>query len=221
MTALPRRAQNRIDRTRAILDAALIVFAEAGYAGASMDTVAARAGITKPTLYQYFPSKDALFQAMMSGKRDVMLEPFLHPTGGGMVRDLYDFAFAYADVVLEPRMLALARLVIGEVQRFPEIGRAYQAAGPDPLLAGIVDYLTARRAEGRLAFQDAELAAEDFWGLILSAPRTRALHRPDAPPTPAEVARSIQNGLWVFLRAYSTDPDADLAALAKATKAQP
>ena len=52
MSALPRRQQNRIERERRILDAALKVFAETGYSGATMDMVAIEAGLSKPTLYQ-------------------------------------------------------------------------------------------------------------------------------------------------------------------------
>jgi AcrR family transcriptional regulator len=213
MTALSRREQNRIDRERRILDAALKVFAEQGYSGTTMDAVAAGAGLSKPTLYQYFDSKDALFQAMMLGKRDQMLTMFDHPSPKGMVADLHSFAWTYADTVMRPEMLSLARLIIGEVQRFPEIGRAYQASGPDHLLRGIMAYLTAQRAAGRLIFDDAELAAQDLWGLILSAPRTQALYLPDAQPTRAQLGRYITNGLRVFLRAYSTDPTTDLEQL--------
>jgi TetR/AcrR family transcriptional repressor of mexJK operon len=147
-----------------------------------MDAVAAEAGVTKPTLY-LFPSKESLFQAMMLGKRDLMLDVFEHPLPQGMVADLVAFAWAYADTVMRPEMLSLARLIIGEVQRFPEIGRAYQASGPDHLLRGIMRYLDGQRARGRLEFDDAELAAQDLWGLILSAPRTQALYMPDASPT--------------------------------------
>ena len=213
MTALSRRAQNRIDRERRILDAALKVFADQGYSGTTMEAVAAEAGLSKPTLYQYFDSKDALFQAMMLGKRDAMLTVFEHPSPKGMVADLMGFAWTYADTVMRPDMLSLARLIIGEVQRFPEIGRAYQASGPDQLLRGIMAYLTGQRAAGRLQFDDAELAAQDLWGLILSAPRTQALYLPDAPPTQAQLGRYIINGLRVFLRAYSTDPNRDLEQL--------
>lgn len=213
MTALPRRQQNRLNRERAILDAALRVFAAMGYSGASMDGVAVEAGVTKPTLYAYFPSKERLFQAMMLEKRDLMLDVFEHPSGQGMVADLLAFARAYADTVMRPDMLSLARLIIGEVQRFPEIGRAYQASGPDHLLRGIMRYLEAQRQAGRLAFEDAELAAQDLWGLILSAPRTQALYMPDAMPDRAVIARYLMNGLRVFLRAYSTSPETDLAAL--------
>ena len=213
MTALPRRQLNRLNRERAILDAALKVFAAQGFSGATMDAVATEAGLTKPTLYSYFASKDDLFQAMMLAKRDLMLDVFDHPSGS-MVADLLDFAWAYADTVMRPDMLSLARLIIGEVSRFPEIGRAYQASGPDHLLHGIMRYLATQRDAGRLAFDDAELAAQDLWGLILSAPRTQALHMPDALPDRATLNRYITNGLRVFLKAYSTTHAQDLDQLA-------
>lgn len=213
------RALNRAAKERRILDAAFRVFSQAGYAGASMDAIAEAAGVSKPTLYQYFGSKDALFAAMMDSARDAMIEPFGH--AGDMVAQLYRFAWAYADTVLRPDLLGLARLVIGEAARFPHIGAAYQAAGPDRLLAAMIGWLDQQRSAGRLAFDDAELAAQDLWALILSAPRTQALHRPDAVPTRAQVRRYLENGLRVFLRAYSTDPQADLAALARLTNQPP
>jgi AcrR family transcriptional regulator len=213
MTQLPKREQNRLNRERAILDAALKVFAAQGYSGASMDAVASEAGVTKPTLYSYFPSKESLFQAMMLGKRDAMLDVFEHPSDQGMVADLLVFAWSYADMVMHPELLSLARLIIGEVQRFPEIGRAYQASGPDQLLRGIMRYLDIQRRAGRLEFADTELAAQDLWGLILSAPRTQALYMPDAMPDRATLQRYIMNGLRVFLKAYSTAPKPDTEQL--------
>jgi TetR/AcrR family transcriptional regulator, mexJK operon transcriptional repressor len=213
MTAPSRRAQNRIDRTQRILDVALKTFAQMGYGGTTMEAVAVAAGLSKPTLYQYFDSKDALFSAMMLGQRDQMLTVFDRPSPFGMVGELVGFAWAYADTVMAPEMLSLARLIIGEVQRFPEIGQAYQSSGPDKVLRGIMDYLIAQRTAGRLVFDDAELAAQDLWGLILSAPRTQALYMPNAQPSRAQIGRYIMNGLRVFLRAYSGHPAQDLAQL--------
>jgi hypothetical protein len=150
---------------------------------------------------------------MMLGKRDRMTDVFEHPSSEGMVQDLYTFAWDYADTVMRPDLLSLARLIIGEVQRFPEIGRAYQASGPDHLLRAIMRYLDRQRDAGRLMFDDAELAAQDLWGLILSAPRTQALYMPDTVPDRATLARYIDNGLRVFLKAYSTNPSTDLDQL--------
>lgn len=220
MTGLPRRQINRIAKERRILDAALRVFAATGYSGAAMDAIAAEAQMPKPTLYQYFGSKEQLFAAMMLEKRDQMLVAFDHPRHS-LVRDLHVFAWAYADTVMRPDMLSLARLIIGEGHRFPAIGRAYQASGPDLMLAGIMDYLTRRRNEGALVFSDAELAAQDLWGLILSAPRTQALYEPVRSPDRAALARYVNNGLRGFLRAYSAAPDADLAKLATLTEGDP
>lgn len=213
MNALPKRQQNRILREQRILDTALTVFSEKGFVGASMDDIASGAGISKPTLYQYFASKDELFTAMMSQERDHMLESFEYPSASGMVAELYAFSWHYAEIVLRPDMLSLARLIISEAQRLPEIGRAYQSSGPDRVLSGMMKYLEDQRAAGRLTFDDAELAAEDLWGLILSAPRNRVLHIPDAMPDRVTLERYIRNGLRVFLRAYSTSPERDLASL--------
>ena len=214
MTGTSPRVLAKQAKERRILDAALSVFCSQGYSGTSMDAIAARAEVSKPTLYQYFGTKDQLFAAIMLSRRDRMLDAFAHPVPGGMVRELHVFAWDYADTVLRPDFLSLARLIIAEAQRFPEIGRAYQASGPDRLLRGIMDYLTRQRDAGMLTFDDAELAAQDLWALILSAPRNQALHIPDPLPTRDAVARYVNNGLRVFLRAYSTHAAKDLATLA-------
>jgi pimeloyl-ACP methyl ester carboxylesterase/AcrR family transcriptional regulator len=208
VTAPSRKALKR----QRILDAALKVFAQEGYAGTSMEAIAAAAGVSKPTLYTYFGAKELLFEAIMASGRDTMLEPFEHATQD-LVADLHAFAWRYAGIVMDPQFLSLARLIIAEAQRFPAIGRAYQQAGPDRVLAGIMAYFMQQRAAGRLVFADAELAAQDFWALILSAPRNQALHMPDAIPASDEIARSLHNGLAVFLKAYSTHPADDLARL--------
>lgn len=214
MTQMPRRQMNRLLNEKRILEAALKVFSASGYSGASMDAVAIEAGLSKPTLYQYFDSKEQLFATMMLQKRDDMLSPFQALGIGDMVQQLHRFAWAYADTVMQPNLLSLARLTIGDVQRFPEIGHAYQSAGPDRVLEGLMTQLTSYRTAGRLVFGDAELAAQDLWGLILSAPRTQALYNPDLTLSRADIARYVYNGLRVFLRAYSTAPIDDLATLA-------
>jgi AcrR family transcriptional regulator len=218
MMANRKLSARQVAKRDRILAAALKIFSEAGYSAASMDAIALEAEVSKPTLYMYFGSKEQLFESMMVTQRDVMLEPFEHPSGD-MVRDLLDFAWHYADVVMSPEFLSLARLIVGEAQRFPEIGRAYQKAGPDRLLNGIIDYLEKQKSAGHLAFEDGELAAQDFWALILSAPRTKALHIPDDIPGRDEIRRYLENGLGVFLRAYSTHVARDLGQLADAIAA--
>ncbi len=215
---MSRREQNKLEKKNRILDAAIKVFAETGFSGASMEDIAAEAKLTKPTLYKYFPSKAALFQSMMMVPRDAMMLAFDETSDKGMVDQLHQFAWKYADTILHSDYLSLARLIIGEAHRFPEIGKEYQASGPDKVLDGLMSFMTAQRTAGRLEFDDAELAAEDFWGLILSAPRNRALYIPDTDLGQPIIGRYIDNGLRVFLRAYSTQPEADLERLGQLTK---
>ena len=219
MNDVSRRELNRRANQQKLLEAALSVFARMGYSGASMDAVAEAAGLSKPTLYKYFDNKEALFTAMMQARRDDMLMGFEVTQTGSMVAQLHAFAWRYARSVLQPDLMSLARLIIAEAHRFPEVGRAYQASGPDRLLAGMMRYLEDQRDAGELVFEDAELAAEDLWGLILSAPRSRAVYEPDWKPDDATLGRYIHNGLRVFLRAYAARPADRLAALETVIKA--
>lgn len=73
-TGTPRRRVGRAERERQILDAAVAVFTERGYAGASMDAVAERVGVTKPVLYTHFGSKEGLLLACLTRARAELLE---------------------------------------------------------------------------------------------------------------------------------------------------
>lgn len=208
-----KRELNRSNKRARVLEAALTVFSKFGYAATTMDAIAAAAGLTKPTLYQYFESKDELFLAMMLAPRDQMMVAFDQSPNECHVKQLWDFSWVYADIVMQPEYLALARLVIGDAQRNPEIGRAYQASGPDRVRKGLAGFMANQAVLGRLTIEDADLAAEAFWGLILSAPRNRALHIPDAYSNRGQISKYIINGISVFLKAYSTNPDSDLDRL--------
>ncbi len=209
------RSARQLEKQQRILAAALKVFSESGYSLASMDAIALEAEVSKPTLYMYFGSKEKLFESMMVAGRDEMLQPFENPSGDA-ISDLLEFAWHYADVVMRPEFLSLARLIIGEAQRFPAIGRAYQKAGPDRLLKGIIAYFESQKIKGNLRFDDAELAAQDFWALILSAPRNKALHVPDEVPSRREIRRYLENGLRVFIKAYSADIEKHMGLLRQA-----
>ena len=212
MNNLSRRQQNRLNKQNRALEAALKVFSEYGFQSATMEAIATEANLTKPTLYEYFGSKDELFKAMMLAPRDLMMLAF-DEDDDDYVSQLWAFAWTYVDTVMKPEFLSLARLIIGDAKRFVEIGRAYQDSGPDRVLEGLTKYMARQGTKKRLKIEDPELAAEDFWGLILSAPRNKALHIPDYAPSIHMLARYVHNGMKVFFRAYSVDVIKDLKKL--------
>src|SRR5678816_2676989 len=77
-------------RPSEILDAALAVFAEKGFAGARMEDIAARAGVTKGTIYLYFESKEAVFKSLVRDSIGTTIDDVLRAAGSfeGSARDL-------------------------------------------------------------------------------------------------------------------------------------
>lgn len=207
------KALRKQQKKQRILDAALGEFSKNGFSGASMDAIAKRAKVSKPTLYQYLGAKADLLAAVLDQGKSELLAPFKNVAGKPMVAVLWQFAWTYADFVLRPDMLSLARLIIGEAERLPDVAQSYQANGPLKALAGIMAYLEAQKDQGKLMFEDPELAAQSLWSLLLSPPREFHLHHAEAKPDQNDVARYLINGLRVFLRAYSVNSEQDIAAL--------
>src|ERR1700731_428462 len=120
---------DRDARREAILDVAEDVFLEEGFAAASMSTIAARLGGSKGTLYNYFKSKEELFEAFVrracARLRDE-LERFPHD--GALRERLVQMAEDFLGHLLSPEAIAVHRLVVGEGERFPELARLFYEA---------------------------------------------------------------------------------------------
>lgn len=192
----------------AILDAATELFLRHGYLGASMDEVAARAMVSKQTVYKQFASKEALFVAIVSAMTGM--------AGDEIQREIADLGerddpgrrlLAYAErqltVVLTPRLMQLRRLVIGEAGRFPELGRALHAGGPGRAVAGLASALTRWTDRGLLAIADPQAAASHFNWLVMGEPVNQAMLLGDAAiPGAAALRRHAADAVRVFLAAY-------------------
>ena len=201
-SALERQREKR-ERIR---QAAHDEFCENGYDGASMDRIATRADVSKPTLYQYFGGKDALMEAVLDVGRMQIVAPLM-AKDGPLVERLWRFAWVYADFVLRPDMLSLARLILGEASRRPENAISYHQNGPARAFEGLVEFVTDAVSAGELDTAEPELAAQNLWSLILSGPRDHYLHYVDHRPTEQELLKAISHGLHVFLKAYGADPE--------------
>jgi TetR/AcrR family transcriptional regulator, mexJK operon transcriptional repressor len=191
----------------AILDAATSAFLENGYVGPSIDQIAARARVSKPTVYKHFADKERLFTEIVLRTIDQVGEPFFDWIGALEDADdleaaLGELARKLVGIVREPRLLELRRLVIGETARFPELGRMYFERGPGrtiDTLAAKFDQLADR---GLLRLADSRLAAQQFNWLVLSIPLNRAMFTVDLNFDAAELDRYAQEAVAVFLAAY-------------------
>src|ERR671923_495899 len=122
------RWQRRKDaRPAELLAAALTCFKERGFAATRLDDVAAKAGVTKGTIYLYYPSKEELFKAVVRGElvpNIERLEAVLDEPGPAAAL-LERLIMAWVQHIVPSPISIIPKLVIAEAGNFPELARFY------------------------------------------------------------------------------------------------
>ncbi|MFD9721494.1 TetR/AcrR family transcriptional regulator [Streptomyces sp. NPDC056500] len=203
--------RGRMDKRRAIVDAALRVFARVGYTQASLDLIAAEAGVAKPTIYNHLGSKEKLFRYVMTetaarsnAKTLDVLDSF--PTGpDGLRPGLENVAHKLIDCYCDEQSESVRRLLYAEAVRFPDLFDQVRASGPNQFTDALAGRLARLANSGHLRIEDPERAANQFIALVyeelagLSALGTR-------PLDPDRVEQIVSAGVDTFLRAFGSRP---------------
>ncbi|MDB5727341.1 MAG: TetR/AcrR family transcriptional regulator [Noviherbaspirillum sp.] len=124
----PRWERRKDARPQELLAAALDLFVERGYAATRLDDVAARAGVSKGTLYLYFTNKEELFKAMVRenvlpaiGEAEGMVDAY----EGSSARLLRDIALGWWERVGNTKLSGITKLIMAESGNFPEVAQFY------------------------------------------------------------------------------------------------
>jgi TetR/AcrR family transcriptional regulator, mexJK operon transcriptional repressor len=194
----------RAPKHDAILEAARRVFLREGYS-ASMDLVAAEAGVSKQTVYNHFGSKEGLFRAIVDHVSGELLDVLVEREGARAdpAATLDVIARRFLDMLLAPSHLALHRMLVAEAPRFPDLAREIYLGGPAHAASELAHYLAQATRRGALAVADPALAAEQFFGALCGHLHLRALLIPQDPPGKAEIERAIGHAVAGFLRAHA------------------
>jgi len=158
------------DRRARIVGAAFEEFAAKGFRGATIKSIARAAGVPSTALiYWYFPTKEALFQAVL-GERAPILQAIVAPER--MMEQppqevLSLLARALLATAAQPVAQDMLRLVIGEALRHQELAGALVAAGPRRVFAFLASYLDHQVALGRLRPHDTRSSARAFMGMFI------------------------------------------------------
>lgn len=190
-----------MERKRAVIvGAALQAFLESGYAGASVNAIAAAAGVSIKTLYRHFESKDELFSAVMHAACERLpgaessRVPEQPPPwyAAPPARALPLAGEDYLRHVLSEGQLALYRVVIRDAHRFPELGRRYREETTGTRDALFVGYLERWAKRTGWKVRDKRAAAQVFAGLLKARIFDEALLG-SQPPSDAEIAEQARN----------------------------
>src|SRR5262245_33887102 len=180
----PRADDPRVVRSRAaVLDAARTLFLQKGYAGTTMEEIAARAGLTKRTLYNNYADKDALFTQIVTEviayaetfARGLHEEFTVGISAANLRTRLDDLACRLALAIMRPEVVALRRLLIGEARAFPAFGAKYFDRAPGQVLDALASGFEHMGKSGLLRVADAQIAAEQFAYLVVGESLDRAM----------------------------------------------
>ena len=203
MTLETYQAEVAAAKRHAIVEAALTAFMESGYSRVSVDTVARRAGVSTATLYKHFRTKAELFGAVMASAwsnqapgADGALKPG-NPRAG-----LTRLGQDYVRLLQQPFMVPLFRVIIAEVEHFPELGRELYERGKKPWLDRVAAYLEEEVRARTLKVADIALATRQFAGMINDVVFWPRFLIKDLAVTEAQAKQVVKGAVETFLARY-------------------
>lgn len=160
----------RSAKAKAILTGAFLVFTHQGYSAATMDRIAAAAKVSKTTLYSHFQDKEGLFVALIQDLTEANRQLVFQLLTNADLQAPPDQVLRQMarqivnNIANNPPLLTLVRLIIGESERFPELGKTFAREIQKPILEQITLYLSAQR---QVPLADPALAARVFVGTLV------------------------------------------------------
>jgi AcrR family transcriptional regulator len=187
-----------------VVNGARDIFMAVGFERASVDDIARAAGVSKATLYSYFPDKQLLFMEV------VRCECKRH---AGDIEDLVEAGLAVDEAlsVAAERILSIIlsdfsqrvfRICVAEADRFPELGRQFYENGPLVVRGQLSAYLQKAVAAGELHIDDFDLAADQFAELCRADLFPRLVFGIDKFFEKEEIQRVIAGAVSMFLARY-------------------
>lgn len=182
------------------------MFIRDGYQAASLNEIASLANASKPTLYARFPSKQALFLAVIERRMQAISEQVTHFSPTAPVADaLRTFSHGLLTFALSGDQVALIRMISMEAVRYPELARRYYESGPKRGEEALAQYCTQQIKQGRLRKADPLSMARQFINLIAGSPvRWFVLGFDSEPLTKRDLDSHVNQALCMWLATYAT-----------------
>lgn len=187
------------DNRQRIIDAAREAFTTEGYRS-SIERIAQIAGVAKQTVYNHFPTKEALFDEMTRDNMNLFLVS-LSGSPDNPRQTLIEFGRKYYEGVLSSQCVAWMRMIAAESGRFPEMAQRTYQLGPVAMLDQLGNYLERAMQVGKLRRDDPLFAAEMLYGMLSGVERTRMLFGVEREPYDLETRVSAI--IDCFLHAYA------------------
>lgn len=207
MTKTPEPSRGRIDKRQAILDAAFRVFAQQGFDQASVDAIAAEAGVAKATIYNHFRDKESVLRELVTVEaaralaEHLAIVEGLSDTGGDLRAMLEDVGFRLLERYFDEKTVLYRRLLAGEITQFPDLLDVVRGRAADRIMDALADRLARLALAGRLRITDPALAADQLWALLAGPTEARSGMGTRRIPE-RELRTAAKAAVDTFLRAF-------------------
>ncbi|MBT0585142.1 TetR/AcrR family transcriptional regulator [Alteromonas oceanisediminis] len=202
MTALPNALTERgKKRAEAILDAAVDTFLENGYDATSLQLIITRSGGSRRMIYDLYGGKDGLFCAAIESVLDRVVASFdqLALVSNSIRADLTSSGIAFVTALVSDPALAVFRIVLAEIDRFPHLGERLFDRGPNAAYEKVAAYLTLQHEKRVISVEDPRTAASQLLEMLKGELHIKALLCVNHTITADEIDRQVSLGVEQFL----------------------
>jgi AcrR family transcriptional regulator len=174
-----------------------------------MNDITRAAGVSKGTIYAYFPSKEALFEELIRQDKREQAESMTPITDENvLIREMLEvLGLRMLKALLTPESIARIRLVMGISPRFPSIGRTFYETGYAYGVEKLGACFARKQAQGLIDLDDAQEAARVFFDLSFSRPVRFALLGVMPAMSEAELTAMTKKAVAAFLKIYPAKDD--------------
>lgn len=187
-----------------VIAGARAVFMREGFEGASVDEIARDAGVSKATLYSYFPDKQHLFLEVLKQEcvAQSEVEMLFEQTGLSVEEKLRVICKKLITFLLSDFGQDMFRVCVAEAKRFPELGTTFYESGPRHWGDRIVSFLQSDKAQAVLDIKDVHMAADQLAQLCRTDLMLKVLFGIETDPDEAEIDRVAGEAVKTFLARY-------------------
>lgn len=202
-----RKRTDRAASATSIKEAALTLFVRKGYHETTTDEIAARAGVSKQTIYRNFRDKESLFRTLIRDSVE-RATSFLRnmsltlDTECDLAQALRDVALDYIDTVFQPQVLELRHLIVAEARHFPELATYYYREVPQRTLDTLAMEFERLAGQGLTRACDPHRKARHFAALLMMLPLDKAMF--GIQTSRDDLERQAIEGVEAFLASYET-----------------
>lgn len=188
------------ERREALIGAGGRVFLRDGFAGATMEKIAAEAEMSKRTLYHFFADKRAVLEALLGAhdQRPPLL-PYAHHPGDDPRDEMRRCLISLVEYLLDPMQIGLTRLVIAEAPQHPELTRLFEGLEISGVVAQVEERLRRLAADGAICLKNPEEMADLMIGSVINPWQLLALTSSEAKRVKRkEIEGRVERVLTIF-----------------------